>query len=193
VQWKLKMPEHFSGSVDWLDKAGQIMLRLTAKPSENGFFMNAQIGGAWGADEKIEYEGDVFAFIQDLVVVSNAERGFTLFADGMELHEFRHRVPFDAFAQCKPTDADLGWRVTQVGAPLLADEQDKAAIAIGAAAAGAYVALCIVNPAVDAAAAGKVSLKAKFVKALRALGALRADESSMTCSYALVVKKGSQV
>lgn len=46
-EWKLIMPPHHAGSVDWTAQNGDILCRLEAKKSDSCFTMNSRIGACF--------------------------------------------------------------------------------------------------------------------------------------------------
>lgn len=58
-EWRLTIPSHHSGSVDWRDADGNILMRLTPKRSESCFVLNSRNGGEWASEERFDFLDEV--------------------------------------------------------------------------------------------------------------------------------------
>ena len=103
--WDIVSDQPVSGSCNWKDEDGSIMLHLNPRVHEKQLVMNTHSMDGWGREERIPLPAEVVTGTQPLVCrVSVTSNGYDIYFNGGHVYLYHHRLPFDKFVKLDYND-----------------------------------------------------------------------------------------
>jgi hypothetical protein len=109
--WDIATDQPASGSCNWMDEDGSNMFHFNPRVNERQLVMNTHSMGSWGTEERIPLPEDVVNSTQPLIArVRVTSTGYEISFNGVNVHLYRHRLPFDKFVRLDCHN--VTWKVT---------------------------------------------------------------------------------